>query len=360
MAFNPDMLKIARESRKLTQKELADKLIISQVLISKIEAGIYNVSEDILSSLSKILDYPTTFFENDCYALDMGIRLHRKRSTLTKKEESYIDSIASINNICISKILNFVDIDINIPEILVDDYKTPEDIAIDIRYLWDIPKGCIKNLTAILEKAGIFISEVDENPRKFDAVSFYNKKYGFGVIIINKNQPADRYRFTLAHELGHLIMHRNTISATKEQEANRFAANLLMPAEEIADDLKNLQFWNLPTLKQIWRVSMAALIVRAHDLALIDDKKYTSLNVRLSQMRYRQNEPTMNIEKEEPSLFKDIVLYFFRELNYSEKELLQLLSINQDDFYNSFYIETRNHIRSNKKLAVVDFTKKNK
>ena len=82
MTFNPDMLIIARESRQMTQQELANKINISQVIISKIEAGINNPSEKFLENVAMVLDYPVEFFENDCYALDMGVRLHRKKSSL--------------------------------------------------------------------------------------------------------------------------------------------------------------------------------------------------------------------------------------------------------------------------------------
>ena len=359
MTFNPDMLRIARESRQMTQQELANEIDISQVIISKIEAGINNPSEKFLQDIAIKLDYPIEFFENDCYALDMGVRLHRKKSSLLKKEENYIDSIASKNNIYISKLLNFIDMDVNIPEIVIDDEKTPETIAEEVRYIWDMPKGYVRDLAKTLEHSGIIINEIEMHPKKFDGVSFYNKKYGFGFIVINKNQPPDRYRFTLAHELGHLIMHRNSLSVKREDEANSFASSFLMPAKEIKEDLKNLQFWNLPNLKSMWRVSMQALIRRAKDLELIDENKYKSLNVRLSQSGYRVNEPTMDIEKEEPTLLKDIIFHLYNELNYNKTEMMKVLTINESD-YDEIFSKCRNKkIKSiDGNVRVVDFQQK--
>ncbi len=357
MTFNPDMLRIARESRQMTQSELADSIGISQVIISKIEAGINNPSEKFLKEISIALDYPHKFFENQCFALDMGIRLHRKRSSLSKKEENYIDAMASKNNIYISKLLNYVDIEIDIPEIIVDGEKSPQDIADEVRYIWNIPKGYIRNLTKIIEKAGIIVNEIDVHPKKFDGVSFFNKKLGCGVIVINKNQAPDRYRFTLAHELGHLIMHRNSLSPNRENEANAFASSFLMPAKDIKNDLINLQFWNLPQLKTLWRVSMAAIIRRAKDLELITENKYTSLNVRLSQLGYKINEPTMDIEKEEPSLLQDIILHFYNELNFNKVDMMNLLTINEND-YNEIFGITNKKIATISNVRVVDFKQK--
>ncbi len=361
MTFNPDMLRIARESRQMTQQELADKIKISQVIISKVEAGLNNPSEKFLEDISQVLDYPIEFFKNDCYALDMGVRLHRKKTSLLKKEENYIDSIASKNNIYISKLLNFIDMDVNIPEIVVDEENTPESIAEEVRYIWDMPKGYVRNLTKILEQFGIIINEIDMHPKKFDGVSFYNKKYGFGFIIINKNQPPDRYRFTLAHELGHLIMHRNSLSAKREDEANSFASSFLMPAKDIKEDLKNLEFWNLPNLKSMWRVSMSALIRRAKDLELIDENKYKSLNVRLSQSGFRVTEPTMDIEKEEPTLLKDIIFYLYNELDYSKTEMMKILTINESDYLEILGKCINKRIKSvDGNVKVVDFHRKPK
>lgn len=82
------------------------------------------------------------------------------------------------------------------------------------------------------------------------------------LIFINKNQPVDRYRFTLAHELGHLVMHRAP-TPTMEDEANAFAAELLMPASDIYNDLRNISIEKAAALKPFWRTSMAALFYRA-------------------------------------------------------------------------------------------------
>ena len=48
---------------------------------------------------------------------------------------------------------------------------------------------------------------------------------------MNSDMPGDRHRFNLAHELGHALMHRHSTGEC-ESEANRFAAEFLMPKEE--------------------------------------------------------------------------------------------------------------------------------
>ncbi len=354
MEFNGNMVKVARESRRLTQTELSEKLDISQVLVSKIEADLYPLTEKLVSNIAEKLSYPISFFENNVLSIDMGTKLHRKRLALTKKDENYIDSLVSIYTLCISKLLNFVDIEINIPEIPIDENNSIPDIACELRNVWNIPKGTLPNLIGYMEKNGIFVFDIDMPIAHFDAVSTYNNALNIGIIVINKNQPADRYRFTLAHELGHLIMHRNSFSSEKENEANNFASAFLMPEKDIYDQLQNINFWNLTDYKQIWKVSMAALIRRAYDLSIIDKRKYTSLNVRLSQEGYKKCEPLCGLVKEKPSLFKDLLTYFSTNLNYSEKDILSVLSLFREDYIEYFDLQYSNNF-SPKVIKLSDY-----
>src|SRR5205823_4215324 len=66
-------------------------------------------------------------------------------------------------------------------------------------------------------------------------------------IVVNKDDPSTRQRFTIAHELGHYILHQDYVKdeskykvllrrplqdldyTKEEKEANCFAANLLVP-----------------------------------------------------------------------------------------------------------------------------------
>lgn len=83
--FNPEMLVLAREARRKTQSELARTLGISQGLLSRIEAGITDVSEDLLKRVVATLDYPPQFFyqTDQVYAHGSKCIYHRKRQSLT-------------------------------------------------------------------------------------------------------------------------------------------------------------------------------------------------------------------------------------------------------------------------------------
>ena len=87
---------------------------------------------------------------------------------------------------------------------------------------------------------------------------------------------------------------------------------------------------------------MAALIRRAYDLAIIDKRKYTSLNVRLSQEGFKKYEPLCGLVKEKPSLFKDLLTYFSTNLNYSENDILSVLSLFREDYIEYFDLQYSN------------------
>ena len=84
-------------------------------------------------------------------------------------------------------------------------------------------------------------------------------------------------------------------------------------------------------------------IYRASDLNAIDSKRYASLNVRLSQEGYKKNEPLCGLERERPSLFKDLLTYFVTNLQYSEKDILSVLNLFREDYIKYFDLPYSNN-----------------
>ena len=187
-----------------------------------------------------------------------------------------------------------------------------------------IREGAVRDICKTLEKHGIIIVELDIANDSFDGVSFITDK-GHTVIVINKNRSNDRKRFTIAHELGHIIMHlcesfiipeyRN-----REEEADAFASEFLMPEGEIKNSLRNIRLSDLISLKQIWLTSIASLIRRAKDLELITTQKYTYFNIELSRLGYKKKEP-FEVYIDKPTLFSDNYTLHKVDLGYTDGEL---------------------------------------
>lgn len=342
--FNPYQVIVAREARRLNQSELALELDIKQAKLSKIEAGLLEIDNDLLEALSNKLNFPINFFYQEVLPLDIELKLHRKKVSLKKKELSCINSYSNIFDMTICKLLNSVEIETNIPKNFdLDEFNSPEDIAIALRDYWGISGGPIHNITELIEKAGIFIAELDYNDDKFDGVSFYSKETT-PIMVLNSNLPPDRDRFTKAHEFGHIVMHKIP-TANSEDEANKFAAEFLMPEKDIKEELKNLGFHMLPRLKQKWKVSMQALIKRAADLKLINESREKSLWVQVSRAKWRKNEPVLGLPKEKPCLLKQIIDIHIKNLGYSKEDLKQYFALSQDDFDYLYRIESPSIIK---------------
>lgn len=350
--INTYMITIAREARRKNQTQLAKELGIKQARLSKIEAGIAPIDDELLNKISSNLNFPKEFFFEQYTPVDTEYKLHRKQAALKQTELSYISSNSNIIDMEIGKLLNSLEIDTSIPEKLNLDYlDSPEDVAIGLREYLSLPKGGIYNITNLIESLGIIIVNFDYPDIKFDGVSFYNKK-NIPIMIINKNLPPDRDRFTKAHELGHILMHKFP-SPDAEKEANRFASEFLMPKKDILADLNNLSFYSLPNLKRKWKVSMASLIYRAKELSTINESREKSLWAQMSRAHYRQHEPEMGILKENTELLDSILDYHRKILGYTESDIVKYFSIFLDDYNHLFNKYKQTNIRINSGLKRV-------
>lgn len=344
---NPDMIRLARESRGLTQSQLSDMLKISQGNVSKIENGtIVEVPKDLLRNFSKVLDYPEEFFflKEEIYGPGLAFIYHRSRKSLPKKVSEKIEALINVHRISISRLLKSVEVDVQFPYYDVESASI-DDIATAVRTAWFLPRGPVKNMVQAIEKAGGIIIKSDLGTPKIDALSLFIPNLP-PLFFINKNIPADRVRFSLAHELGHVIMHRiPRPDSDMETEADRFAAAFLMPANEISPSLNNLKFYTLAQLKPYWKVSMASILVRASHLGKLTRSQNNYL---WSQMGpYKQREPVeLDLPPEEPSALKKLIDIHLNELQYSLPELSKVVC----QFPHAF---RENYLDENKHLKLI-------
>lgn len=192
------------------------------------------------------------------------------------------------------------------------------------------PGGPIVNLTDAFESAGGVVIFRDFGTQKFDGMSCW-PKHGPPLFFINSAIPVDRARLTLAHELGHLIMHATAPARDPQLEANAFASELLVPRAEVISDLRRLRFGLLPELEAYWRVSMGALVMAAREAAAIPDSKVRSLMVQLSRRGYRTAEP-YPLSPEEPRIVREAIRVHLQQHGYAVDELAGLAGRLPDEF----------------------------
>jgi Zn-dependent peptidase ImmA (M78 family)/transcriptional regulator with XRE-family HTH domain len=340
---NPDMLLIAREMRELTQKMLAEISEIGQDRISRYENGESPIPQEDLDALAKALSFPVSFFLRDGkrHSVDMGAMFHRQQYSLPAAIQKRLDSELEnyfLNATELLKRVNPENIHYHVPQFRIVDFGGDiEAIAGAVRERWGIRNGPIDNLTNRLENANCFVLSHDFGTDKMDESTLWEPPAP-PIIMINSRVPGDRLRFSLAHALGHLVMHhRQPPYEDIEADAHEFAAAFLMPAGDIRPELQPVTIDHMLQLKKRWKVSIQALIRRAHDLEVISHTRYTSLFQMLSRYGYRKNEP-VDIEPEKPVLVKEL-LSVFKSQGLTNAELAELTSMYVKDFWAMYYPE---------------------
>lgn len=212
-------------------------------------------------------------------------------AALGAKDRDRIDMTLNIIRWMIRAFLEPLDVpELSLPVFDPASSRDPENAAESLRSFWELPRGPIGNLTKTIEKAGIIVFPFEFGTTHLDALTILSNDTP-PIIFVAKSIPADRYRFTLAHELGHLYMHRRMPTPMMEIEADRFAGTFLIPTADARVELSQLNFTKLGILKLRWKVSMAALIMRAKQSGAISEKWAVYLMTELSRRGYRKREP---------------------------------------------------------------------
>jgi len=357
--FNYRVLLIARQARRLSQLELSELTGIDQGLLSKVENGLREPTEDVVNRLSDKLGFPQDFFYQSgrVYGLPVSVHVHRKKCSVGMRQLDYIHAEINIRLWNLKKLLQSVELlpqELPMPYFDIDEYRGDvEKIADLVRKTWMLPRGPVENLTDCLERAGCVIFWCDFDNIAIDGLtisSFHDMPI---CIFLNKDRPADRMRFTLAHELGHIVMHKIAHPAMEDQ-ADHFASAFLMPYYDIREQFEmignRITLPNLAYLKPIWRVAMQALLMRARSTGVIsrNQSEYLWKQISIAKIRL-QEPPELDFPHEEPTTLKTILKLHFDSLGYSISELAKAVNLYESEFCEKYHINQspthRKHLR---------------
>lgn len=325
--FNPQMLGLAREFEGWTQTDLAERLGVSQGTISKIEEGIMQADLQFIAEISKVFRRPEVFFMQDiCHSLSLEGSF-RKKSALTKRLLKITDARMNIERLQMNKLVDASALDLKDPPYCdPDEYSGgPIEIARLVRKHYEVGSGPIENLVELVERAGCFVRFIDYGTLLVDGFAVLSGA-NVPIIFINRAFPPDRRRLTLAHEFGHVIMHRKMIRPNVEDEAFAFAGELLMPNTEIKSSLYPLNLEKLARLKLKWKVSMAAILQHAKRIGAVNERYYRYMRSELSKHGFTKEEPYESaIDLEKPKLLTRVFRHFKDDLGYTLEDMCQLL-----------------------------------
>lgn len=335
------MIQLARESRGYSQTELAVLLDIAQGNLSRIERGDVGVTDSNFEKLCKVLNYRKEFFyqENQISNPDTH---YRKAVVLDQKTKLKAEAIMNIYKFNIEEMLKDLDISTSNIPVMRDQYDSAEKIAIYLRSYWNLPKGAIDNLSKILEDNGIIIVQMDFETDKIDGRTILTNT-GHPIIFINKNLSGDRQRLTLAHELGHVILHSSNMPVfgrDEEEEAFNFGIEFLMPLSECKYDLTgNLTLERLADLKRVWKVSMQAILYRVQAQKILTYNKCRYLWAQISTRGWKKSEP-IDIPKEASTLIGRMLNMFTNELEYSKEDLAAIFKLNVSEMEDRYFAKS--------------------
>lgn len=282
-------LKLAREAAGLSLRELQDRMdsLVSAQAIGKYERDEMMPSSQVLLALSKTLsvtpDYLLSKREVELEQIDF-----RRHTSAGEKEQRAVEAM----------VLDYAERYIQIEELIPSaatiwsrpagkEYfiQAPEDaeIAADaLRLEWKLGIGPINSMTELLEDKGIKVVEI-EMPESVSGSKAFAKQHqatAAALIVVNKNHNGERQRFTLAHELGHLVLQFPDSLGHKQQEkaADRFAGAFLITKELliklVGKSRQAIAMGELISLKKFFKVSIASLVVRCGQLGILTKAGY--------------------------------------------------------------------------------------
>lgn len=301
--FFPARLRMARELRGLTQAKVAAASGLSAAAVSQFESGAVHPRTDTRRELADALVVPPDFFAETPPATHDGFFRSLRRTRVSDRRRARALALI-VHDMALGSPLPRADI----PRVPITDLDAPTqlvaDAAMTLRRTWQVPDGPVGNVVRLLEEHGALVVRLPLATADVDAFSLPFDDRPVVVLGADKND-AGRSRFDAAHELGHLVMHGQQVWGLKEVEtqAHKFAAAFLMPEDQIRPYLPERADWAiLFDLKQHWRVSLAALLMRARDLGVMSPSQYLTGVKYMSARGWRMLEPVPLGSTEVPDL----------------------------------------------------------
>lgn len=329
-------LKAARISAGLSLRGLSDKVnrIVSHNAISRYEKGEMMPDSKSLIPIAKALNVSVNYLFRAELVGELSVDF-RKHSNLSKKEQYRITSLVQ----------NYLEKYIEAATAMGVEYKhrlSPTSIkaaeeaiecAKKFRKKHRLGNAPIMDLTAVLEEAGILVSFIEAS-EKFNGVCLYNKQSA--AIAVNKRFGAVRKRFTLAHELGHLLMDLSDVSEKEEENlCHTFAGALLLPPEvlkkAIGSHRTTIYIDELKSIKEEYGISIQAIGRQLFQHNIISRNRYDRFNILISKNGWRRNEPGSFSGEEKPQIFNRLILRALATEAISISKASDLLGKDQDE-----------------------------
>jgi Zn-dependent peptidase ImmA (M78 family)/transcriptional regulator with XRE-family HTH domain len=307
--FEPARLTQARARCSVTKSDLAAEVAVSAAAIGQYEAGVNSPRPDVIDRLAKALDVHPSFFGvgRPLARIDtVNAHFRSLRSARVSDRQKALATAALVWEL-IFALERYVKLPaVDLPEVTPG--TKPAEAAVLLRRHWGLPDGPVKHLVATAEFRGVVVAVRPLG--EIDAVDAFSVVIVDRPIIITtprRSENVFRHRFSIAHEIGHLLMHADSSehSAAIEKEADEFAAAFLTPASSMDAALpQRLDLAALDRLGRTWGVSPHSLVLRMVERGRTTESSARRAYQKLAVVNDPLADPTSAYPGEMPTLLK--------------------------------------------------------
>ncbi len=310
--FDAQRLRVARHAEKLSGRELAQRVGVSATAISQWEAGGTRPRPETVQRLSDALGYPPDYFvTSGRHVENLSSECSFFRSLRSSRQRDR--DAAAAHAALIAELVIVLERYVRLPPVSLPSHPVRPQASLDeidrvaqeVRDAWGLGREPIRDVLRQLETHGPVAVRL-ELADNVDAFSW--PAHGRPIVILGvHNQNRIRSRFDAAHELGHLIMHRDHARAADpafEKQAHRFANAFLVPGASLREEWPTgrIDWRALMAIKQRWQISLAALLYRARQDSIITEATFASAMRYMSRAGWRITEPGDEGPPERPRL----------------------------------------------------------
>jgi Zn-dependent peptidase ImmA (M78 family)/transcriptional regulator with XRE-family HTH domain len=333
-----DRLRLARASAGLPLRDLADRIgnLVSAQAIGKYERGEMMPGSKVVIALARALGVSEDYLlsSGDVELTDVEFRKHRlvrekEQAQLTAKVLTAVERYLEIEDILAANSFDW-DQPRGFP-FPVQSAADAENAASRLRALWDLGSDPIPALAEFLEERGIKVILVELAETISGMMCLIRRRQGADVpvIVVNERHAGERQRFTLAHELGHLLL-EVAHETDHEKHCHRFAGAFLMPADliwaQVGRRRSRFSLAELFQLKRLFGASIQAIVYRSKDLGILSEASSRELYRTISARGWRRQEP-QPITPERPGRFRRLCFRALTEGVISEAKAAELLGM---------------------------------
>ena len=340
-----DRFKSARLLNGLSLQDLANALDnkVTRQALHRYEKGEVIPDSEMVNLLSEALKVRPDYFFRDT-KVEIGVIEYRKINRLSAKEEAKVveqtreylsrylelEEILGLSNKFINHLSEYKNI---------TTYEEVNEAANHLRKEWELGTDPIFNIVELLEDKHIKVVKIDAD-LDFDGLqTWVNGTIPVVAYNVRKLEKNDRIRFTLLHELGHLLFSFGDITEhQKETLCHQFAGAMLLPEETLKEELgsfrNRLFIPELGNIKKQYGISLQAIVMRAKVCGIINENYTKQFFFMIKQMNWKIDEPIQYEGVEESNRFDQLIYRALAEEQISMSKAASLKNQKLAEFRN--------------------------